>query len=430
MKYTKIFSQLFIENRKKFVSKLKEQSLAIFYSNDLLPVNADAHYTFSQNSNFFWLTGIDQEECILWLFPDCPREELREILFIRKTNEHIQIWEGWKYSKEEAFEASGIKNVRYFEEFETILLQAIGFCENIYLDFNEHPRNTLFYASPSHQLAYRLQKQFPAHKIQRAFPILAYLRSIKSDEEIKLLQEAINITHKAFLRVLKFIKPGVYEYEIEAEIFHEFIKNRATGPAYGSIIASGKNACVLHYVLNNAICKDHELVLMDFGAEYANYSADLTRTVPVNGRFSSRQKQVYQAVLEVMKEAKKLLIPGKDNIYSYHHKVGEIMTEKLLEIGLLKSEDVKNQNPDWPAYKKYFMHGTSHYLGLDTHDVGFMNLTFEKGMVFTCEPGIYIFEEGLGIRLENNILITENGNIDLMENIPLEIEPIEEIMNS
>jgi len=237
MKYTKISSQLFIENRKKFVSKLKEQSLAIFYSNDLLPVNADAHYTFSQNSNFFWLTGIDQEECILWLFPDCPREELREILFIRKTNEHIQIWEGWKYSKEEAFEASGIKNVRYFEEFETILLQAIGFCENIYLDFNEHPRNTLFYASPSHQLAYRLQKQFPAHKIQRAFPILAYLRSIKSDEEIKLLQEAINITHKAFLRVLKFIKPGVYEYEIEAEIFHEFIKNRATGPAYGSILS-------------------------------------------------------------------------------------------------------------------------------------------------------------------------------------------------
>lgn len=430
MKYNTINSELFIQNRQKFIRELKPQSLAVFYSNDLLPVNADAHYPFSQNSNFFWLTGIDQEECILWLFPDCPREDLKEILFIRKTNEHIQIWEGWKYSKEEAFEASGIKNIRYFEEFQSIFLQAIGFCENIYLDFNEHPRNTLFYATPAHQFAYQIQKQFPAHKIQRAYPILAYLRSIKSPQEVELIQKAIDITHQAFLRVLKFIQPGVYEYEIEAEILHEFIRNRATGPAYGSIIATGKNACVLHYVLNKSVCKDGDLILMDFGAEYANYSADLTRTIPVNGKFTPRQKQIYQAVLKAMKEAKKLLVPGKDNIYSYHKKVGEIMTEQLLEIGLLTSEEVKNQNPDWPAYKKYFMHGTSHYLGLDTHDVGFMHKTFEPGMVFTCEPGIYILEEAIGIRLENNIFITENGNIDLMEKIPLEIEEIEHLMNS
>ncbi len=430
MKYTTIDSQLFINNRHKFIQELKPDSLAVFYSNDLLPVNADAHYPFSQNSNFFWLTGIDQEECILWLFPDCPREEFREILFIRKTNEHIQIWEGWKYSKEEAYQASGIKNIRYYEEFNSLFLQAIGFCENIYLDFNEHPRNTLFYATPAHQLAYQIQKQFPAHKIQRANPILAYLRSIKSPQEIALLKKAIEITKKAFLRVLKFIKPGVYEYEIEAEILHEFIRNRATGPAYGSIIATGRNACVLHYVLNNAMCQEGELILMDFGAEYANYSADLTRTVPVNGKFSNRQKKIYNTVYYVMQEAKKLLVPGKDNIYSYHQKVGQIMTEKLLEIGLLKSEDLKNQNPDWPAYKKYFMHGTSHYLGLDTHDVGFMHKTFQPGMVFTCEPGIYILEENLGIRLENNILITENGNQDLMEDIPLEIDLIEHFMNS
>ncbi len=430
MKYTKIDSQLFIQNRQNFIKELKPDSLAVFYSNDLLPVNADAHYPFSQNSNFFWLTGIDQEECILWLFPDCPREDLREILFIRKTNEHIQIWEGWKYSKEEAFETSGIKNIRYYEEFPSILLQAVGFCENIYLDLNEHSRNTLFYPTPAHQMAYQIQKQFPAHKIQRSFPILAYLRSIKSPHEIELLQKAIDITHQAFLRVLKFIKPGVYENEIEAEILHEFIRNRATGPAYGSIIATGRNACVLHYVLNNDICKNGDLILMDFGAEYANYSADLTRSIPVNGKFTQRQKQVYNAVLSVMKEAKKLLIPGKDNIFSYHKKVGDLMTEQLLEIGLLKSEEVKNQNPDWPAYKKYFMHGTSHYLGLDTHDVGFMHKTFEPGMVFTCEPGIYILEESLGIRLENNILITENGNIDLMAKIAIEIDEIENIMNS
>jgi Xaa-Pro aminopeptidase len=430
MKYHSIPKDLFIENRGKFIKELKPQSLAVFFSNDLVPVNADAHYPFSQNSNFFWLTGIDQEECILWLFPDCPREEFREILFIRKTNEQIQTWEGWKYSKEEALETSGIKNIKYVEEFEAVFLQAIGFCENIYLDFNEHPRNTLFYATPAHHLAYRIQKEFPAHKIQRAYPILAYLRSIKSEIEIQLLRKAIEITHQAFLRVLKFIRPGVYEYEIEAEIWHEFIRNRATGPAYGSIIASGKNACVLHYVLNNAVCHDGDMILLDFGAEYANYSADLTRTVPINGKFTPRQKQVYEAVLTVMKESKKLLVPGKDNIYSYHKKVGEIMTDELLEIGLLTTEEVKNQNPDCPAYKKYFMHGTSHYLGLDTHDVGFMHKTFEPGMVFTCEPGIYILEEGLGIRLENNILITENGNVDLMENIPIEIEEIESLMNS
>ncbi len=430
MKYTRIDSHLFINNREKFKKQIIPNSIAIFYSNDLIPVNADAHYPFSQNSNFFWLTGIDQEECILWLFPDCPREEFKEILFIRRTNEHIQIWEGWKYSKEEAIEASGIQNIRYYEEFQSVLLQAICYCENIYLDFNEHPRNTLFYATPAHQLAYQIQRQFPGHKIQRANPILAYLRSIKSPQEIELVQKAIDITHQAFLRVLKFIRPGVYEYEIEAEILHEFIRNRATGPAYGSIIATGKNACVLHYILNNAQCQNGELILMDFGAEYANYSADLTRTVPVNGKFTERQKQIYDAVLFVMKESKKLLVPRKDNIISYHKKVGEIMTEKLLEIGLLKSDEVKNQNPDWPAYKKYFMHGTSHYLGLDTHDVGFMHKNFEPGMVFTCEPGIYILEERIGIRLENNILITENGNLDLMEKIPLEIEEIEDIMNT
>lgn len=430
MKYTSLPSELFVQNRQKFVSQLPAGSLAIFFSNDLVPTNADGQYTFTQDSNFFWLTGIDQEECIVWLFPDCPREEFREILFIRRTNEYIQQWEGWKYSKEEAIEASGIRNIRYFEEFNSVLLQAIGLCERVYLDFNEHARNALFYPSAAHRLAYRLQKEFPAHRIERAYPILAYLRSIKSEAEIAILKQAIEITHKTFLRVLKFVKPGVYEYEIEAEIWHEFIRNRATGPAYGSIIASGKNACVLHYVLNNSVCQDGDMLLMDFGAEYANYSADLTRTIPVNGKFTPRQKQIYLAVLHVMNEAKKLLVPGKDNIYSYHKKVGELMTEQLLEIGLLRSEEVKNQNPDWPAYKKYFMHGTSHYLGLDTHDVGFMHKPFEAGMVFTCEPGIYVPEEKIGIRLENNILITHEGNIDLMAEIPILPEHIEDLMNA
>lgn len=429
MKYTAPNSSLFIKTRTNFMSKMQKNSTAVFFANDVLPVNSDATYRFSQNSNFYYLTGIDQEECILFLFPNAPKKEWREVLFIRQTNEHIQIWEGWKYSKEEAKAASGIQTIKFFEEFESFLLTLISHIEAIYLDFNEHERNAHFVETAAHRFTKKLKSEFPGHGILRATPILESLRSIKHEEEIIQIQTACDITEKAFRRVCKFIKPGVNEREIEAEIMHEFLRNGATGEAYGSIIASGRNACVLHYTLNNAICNDGDIILMDFGSEYGNYSSDLTRSIPVNGKFTPRQKEVYNAVLRVMKGASDMLIVG-NNLTDYHFAVGELMTKELVDLNLITMEQVKNQNPDMPAYKKYFMHGTSHYLGLDTHDVGSRYTPFQAGNVFTCEPGIYILEENIGIRIENDILITEKGNIDLMGSIPREVEEIESLMNS
>ena len=427
MKYTPPSQNLFIRNRTNFIKSMEAGSIAIFHANDQVMDNADSHYPFSQNSNTYYLSGLDQEEVILVLFPDAPLEKQKEMLFIRKTNEHIQVWEGWKYSKEEAKEASGVENVQWYDQFEDALRRLLPFADSIYLDINENERGGPKTPTAAHRLAQKLRRDFPAHQIRRAFPILSDLRAIKSEEEIAQMQTACDITEKAFRRVMTFIRPGVYEYEIEAEIQHEFLRNRATGPAYSSIIASGGNACVLHYVDNNDQCEDGDLILMDFGAEYGNYSADLTRTIPVNGVFSPRQRDVYNAVLRVMRAACEMLVVG-NNLEDYHRAVGELMTKELLALALITEEDVAKEDPDWPAYKKYFMHGTSHFLGLDTHDVGNRYAPFEAGMVFTCEPGIYIPEENLGVRIENDILITAEGPRDLMANIPIEVAEIEKMM--
>lgn len=428
MKYTAIPSHFFQNNRANFAAKMKPNTIAIFHSNEAILTNADGAYTFQQNSNMYYLSGIDQEEVYLVLFPDAPNPDWKEMLFIRETNEHIQIWEGWKYSKEEARAASGVEKVHYYKDLDAFIYRMISHCEGVYVDINEHERNAIPAQGPGQAIAKRIRKEFPAHHIHRAYPILQDLRAIKAEPELVQLQTAIDITERALRRVLNFVKPGVYEYEVEAEIQHEFLRNRATGPAYGSIIASGRNACVLHYVENSRECKAGDLLLMDFGAEYGNYSADLTRTIPVSGKFTKRQKDVYNAVLRVMKASTDMLKVG-NLLEEYHKNVGELMTEELLKLKLISKKDVADQNPDWPAYKKYFMHGTSHFLGLDTHDVGNRYAPFQAGMVFTCEPGIYILEENMGIRIENNILITPDGNIDMMRNIPREVEEIEDLMN-
>jgi Xaa-Pro aminopeptidase len=429
MKYTPISQYLFRNNRKNFVSRIKTNSIAIFHSNDEFPRSGDQNFLFKQNPDFFYLTGIDQEQSILLLYPDCPNQQYKEVLFLRQTSEHIAIWEGHKYTKEEAQKASGIENVYWISEYDNILHSIINYADNIYIDLNENDRY-------SHTVPYRdlrmfesLRQKYPLHHYERAALIMRDLRVVKSDIEIELTQKACDITRDAFIRILKFVKPGVAEYEIEAEITHEFLRQRATGHAYSPIIASGKNANVLHYVDNNQVCNDGDVILFDWAAEYANYNADMSRSIPVNGRFTKRQRDVYNAVLRVMRAATKLIVAG--TIWNeYHDEVGRIMTSELIGLGLLKKHEVDKQDPKMPLYKKYFMHGTSHHLGLDVHDFASRYKPFEVGNILTCEPGIYIQEEGLGIRLENNILITKDGNIDLMATIPIEAEHIEEIMNS
>jgi Xaa-Pro aminopeptidase len=428
MKYLPINNALFIENRKRFSKKMKDKCLAVFVSNDQMPKSADQTFHFKQNPDLFYLTGIDQEETYLILFPDAPVEKYKEILFVRKTNEYLAVWEGEKYTQEKAREVSGIKTVLWTDDFQNILNMLMFQAKGCYLNLNEHDRAS--WKVPYHELriAKEMQEKYPLHEYHRAAPYLHRLRSIKSKYEVDLLQTACDITQKGFERVLKFVKPGVYEYEIEAEITHEFLRNRANGHAYHPIIASGKDSCILHYEKNNKICLDGEVLLMDFGAEYANYCADLTRTIPVNGKFTKRQKEVYNAVLSIMKEAKKLLRPGT-TVDEVNKEVGKIVESELIGLGLLKKEDVKNQNPESPLFKKYFMHGTSHFLGLDVHDVGCRHEPIQEGMVFTCEPGIYIREENIGIRLENDILVTNDKPFDLMKNIPIEADEIEELMN-
>jgi Xaa-Pro aminopeptidase len=394
-----------------------------------MPTNADGTMPFRQNSDIFYLSGIDQEESILVLFPDAPLPKFREMLFLKETNEEIEIWEGHKYTQQEATQTSGIENIYWLHEFPTLFHTVMGLCEGIYLNSNEHSRAVVVVETRDARFIKKCKNDYPLHQYERLAPLMAHLRMIKSDIEIEMLQKACDITEKGFRRVLPFIKPNVMEYEIEAEYIHEFVRNRSKGFAYTPIIASGYNACVLHYIQNNQPCKDGDVVLMDVGAEYANYNGDMTRCVPVNGKFTPRQKQVYNAVLRVMREATKMLKVG--NIWhEYQENVGEIMTKELVDLGLLTLKEVKNQDKNKPAYKKYFMHGTSHHLGLDVHDVNYAYRKFEAGMVFTCEPGIYIREENLGIRLENDILITTEGNFDLMHNIPIEAEEIESLMNS
>lgn len=429
MKYETLNSELFIINREKFAKKLKTNSIAIFNSNDEFPRSGDQNFNFKQNPDFFYLTGIDQEQSILIIFPDSPNYLYKEVLFLRQTNEHIAIWEGHKYTKEEAKKVSGIQNIYWLEDFWTILPSLMNYAEYVYLNTNENDRYAADIPYRDIRFIGEIRSKYPLHKLERSSLIMRELRPVKSAYEVEYTQKACQITRDAFIRVLKFVKPNVAEYEIEAEIIHEFIRQRATGHAYSPIIASGRNACILHYNDNNQICKDGEVILFDFGAEYANYNADLSRSIPVNGRFTKRQKEVYNAVLHVMKEAKKMLVSG--TIWNeYHEEVGKIMTSELIKLGLLDKHDVAKQNPAVPAYKKYFMHGNSHHLGLDVHDISNRYEPFREGNILTNEPGIYILEENLGIRLENNILITRDGNIDLMADIPLEAEEIENIMNS
>ncbi len=428
MKYTKIPSKLFIENRKRYAKELKSDSLAVFNSNDILPTNADGSMAFVQSSDLFWLTGIDQEETILLMYPDSKDNSMKEILFLRETNEKIAVWEGHKYTKEEAKETSGIQEIKWLSEFPTIFRNLIGQCRRVYLDTNEHARAFVEVETREARFVKWCMEKYPVHRYERSAPIMHKLRSVKSTVEIDLIKHACFITEMGFRRLLPFIKPDVTEYEIEAELIHEFVRNRSKGFAYGPIIASGGDSCVLHYVLNNKPCKAGDVILLDVAAEYANYASDMTRVVPVSGKFTKRQKEVYNSVLRVMRGASKMLVKG-NTFPKYNAAVGELITEELIKLKLLKLSDVKKQDPKNPLYRKYFMHGTSHFLGLDVHDVGFFQSPMQAGNVFTCEPGIYIPAEKIGVRIENNILITEKGNVDLMGNIPIEADEIEELMN-
>ena len=430
MKYRPLSNSFYINSRKAFMAELKPKSLAVFNSNDIYPIGADSTLPFEQHRDIFYLSGIDQEESILVLFPNAYEKKQREILFIRKTDEHIAIWEGAKLTKAQAKDISGIQTIFWLEDFETVLQKLSTQCDTFYFNTNEHYRQSVETQTREDRFIKWCKKQYPAHSNAKSNPILQKLRSIKADEEIEQLQTACDITEKGIRRLLSFLKPGIWEYELEAELVHEFLRNRSKGFAYEPIIASGINANILHYTQNNQQCKAGELVLLDVAAEYGNYSADLTRTIPVSGVFTKRQKEVYNSVLRVKNEATKLLIPGmiwKD----FHLEVGKLMTSELQGLGLLDKADIQNENPENPAYKKYFMHGTAHHLGLNTHDYGLLHLPMEANMVFTVEPGIYIPHEGFGVRLEDDVVIQKSGApTNLMKNIPIEVEDIESIMNS
>ena len=407
-----------------------EGTLAVFNSNDIYPISADSTMPFQQHRDILYLSGVDQEESILLIFPNASNPAHREILFLKETSDLIAIWEGEKLTKETAFLTSGIKTVYWLSQFPVIFKQIMSEAQGIYLNTNEHLRANTEVETREDRFISKVRHDYPAHIVHKAAPIMHKIRSVKDAIELELMQRACKITEASILRLLKFIKPGVWEYEIEAELAHEFLRNRSKGFAYTPIIASGKNACVLHYIENNQLCKDGEVILLDVGAEYANYSSDLTRCIPVNGRFTARQKAVYNAVLHVKTEAEKLLVPGTI-MAEYHKKVGILMEEQLVNLGLISMDDIKNQKADWPAYKKYFMHGTSHFIGLDTHDVGLWHEPISEGMVFTCEPGIYIPEEGLGIRLEDDLVVQKSGApFNLMKDIPLQADHIEELMNA
>ncbi|NNK23118.1 MAG: aminopeptidase P family protein [Winogradskyella sp.] len=430
MKYDLIDRNLFIKNRKNFMAQMKPSSLAVFNSNDIYPVSADSTLPFAQHRDIFYLSGVDQEESILVLFPDAPKAKHREVLFLKETNEHIAVWEGEKLTKEKAFETSGVKTVYWLQDLEKVMFELMTQCDTVYINTNEHYRANVETETREDRFTKWLTEKYSAHNVAKSNPILQRLRSVKDQLELDLMQQACDITEKGFRRILKFTKPGVWEYNLEAEFMHEFLNNRSKGFAYTPIIASGNNANVLHYIENNQQCKTGDLILLDVGAEYANYSSDMSRTIPVSGTFTARQKDVYNAVNRVKNDATKLLVPG--TLWEdYHVEVGKLMTSELLGLGLLDKADIQNENPDWPAYKKYFMHGTSHHIGLDTHDYGLLHEPMTANMVFTVEPGIYIPDEGFGIRLEDDVVIQESGEpFNLMRNIPIEAEEIEDIMNN
>ena len=429
MKYDKINNSLFIKNRNNFLSKMKPNSVAVFNSNDIYPVSADSTLPFEQHRDIFYLSGIDQEESVLILRTDKTNGITESILLLKETDDHIAVWEGPKVNKQQAYEISGIKNVYWLDDLEKIIDKLMLNCDNIYINENEHYRAKVETETRDARFSKWVLNKYSNKKKERSNPILQRLRSVKDPIETKLIQQACDITNKGFRRILNFVKPGVWEYEIEAEFIHEFLINKSKKFAYTPIIASGNNANILHYIENNMQCKDGELILLDVGAEYANYSSDMTRTIPVNGKFNQRQKAVYNSVLKVKNEATKLLIPGTDWA-EYHKEVGRLMTSELLDLKLLDKADVQNESKEKPAYKKYFMHGTSHHMGLDTHDYGLLDEPMEANMIFTVEPGIYLPDEGFGIRLEDDVVIQQTGGpINLMKNIPIEIEEIEQLMN-
>lgn len=429
MKYSPLSAEQYTGNRKRFASQMAKGGVAIFCSSDIYPTSADGHRSFWQASDIFYLTGVDQEETILVVFPDSFHAHHREILFVKETSESIAIWEGAKLTKEQGRERTGIQTIYWLSDFERVLRSVLSEATAVYLNSNEHTRAHIEVETREMRFSKWFKEHFPHYKIERSAPILHRIRAVKNEEELGQMQKAMDITRAGFERVLKFVRPDVMEYQVEAEYIHEFMRHGSRGSGYTPIIASGASACVLHYIDNDKPCKEGDLLLMDIGAEYGYYNADMTRCIPVNGKFSPRQKEVYNAVLNVMKGAKALLKPNVF-LHEYHKEVGELMTKELVDLRLITMDEVKTQRPEWPAYKKYFMHGTSHFLGLDVHDVGDWSLPLEVGNVFTVEPGIYIREEGLGIRIENNLVITATGNDDMFAQFPIEVDEIEDVMAS
>lgn len=427
MKNLPLNPEIFITNRKRFTEKMKPDSIAIFVSHDEVPSNGDALYPFQQNSDLYWLCGIRQEDTMVILFPDNPDKKLREVLVLVRPNELKEKWDGKRLRKEEATAISGMQTILWADSIDAPLQTWIHLAETIYLDTNENDRKASLVRTRDYRFVDEMQARYPLHKYRRAAKLMKELRAIKTPLEMEVVKSAVEITHKTFRRVMQFIKPGVMEYEIEAEIIHSFISRRADGEAYNSIVASGDRARTLHYISNNQECKDGELVLMDFGASYGGYAADLTRTIPVNGKFTERQKEVYNACLHLHNYAKSLLKPGI-SIVDYTEKVGDEATVQFMKLGLLKDSDFKNEDPENRAYRKYLYHGISHHLGIDVHDLGTRTAPLQEGMLLTVEPGIYIQEEGIGIRIENNVWITKDGNIDLFDGIPITVEEIEAAM--
>jgi Xaa-Pro aminopeptidase len=429
MRYQSIDTSLFTINRQRFMRKMQADSIAIFYSNDLMPREGNVFYPFRQNPGLFYLSGLDQPDTVVVLFPDCVKEGFREIAFIKRSNAFSQIWEGANFSKQEARQIAGIQQIFWLDEMDIILHELIILAKRIYVNTDENAHAYHELELKNKRLAKQLMARYPTHKYHRAQPLLKKIMMIKQGPEVTLIQQAIQITEGAFRRVLPIVRPGIFEYEIEAEITHEFIKSRANGHAYPPIIASGIRTCILHYAANNQMCAEGDLLLLDIGAEYANYASDITRVIPVSGRFNARQRAVYEAVLKVMKMARQMLVPGV-LLEEYHQEVGLLLESALIDLKLLTKQQVAQQNPAYPLYKKYCMHRISHHLGLGVHDLANNYDPVMAGMVFTCEPGIYIPEEQIGIRLENDILVTDQGPIDLSQEIPIEIEAIEELMHT
>lgn len=427
MKYLPIPSKLYTQNRKRFVKEMKPNSIAIFPGNPVLSTNGDAVYTYQPNSDVVWLSGVIQEKSMVILYPDNPDKSAREVLVLLRPNEHLEKWEGHKLREDEATAISGIENVQWLDSIEPVLQVMMHHADNVYLNSNENDRLDTSLLRTDLDFVHNFMQRYPLHNYERAARIMKELRGIKTKEEIDVTKQAIDITHKAFLRVMEFMQPGVMEYEVEAEITHEFLRNRATRHAYDCIIASGDSARVLHYIDKNKECKDGDLVLMDFGAHYGNYSSDMTRTIPVNGKFTKRQKEVYNAVLDTYNYAKSILKPGI-SVIDYTDKVGAYTEKQCLKLGLISKADIKNQDPKSPAYRKYLYHGISHHMGIDVHDLGTRVEPVKQGMLFTVEPGLYIEEEQMGIRIENNIWITKTGHTDLFKGIPITVEEIEACM--